>query len=713
MADPHAESLPEFEDDVAYWGRTQMEDEYYESEGDTDAPNSLSSGLSPRDLKPRLKPWDYEEGYRALAYNSAMYGKAQAMRRDGHHPHHSNMGMADDLPSRLATQQLNALAGMSQKVALAIQHSRKMLERQSLMRDRALKNKVFRGWRGVRFGSVATQNKIRKAMARIQRGTLSRAFFTWRDDFGKLDKYTKMMRKCKQVLAKGLLKRAFAEWVTLVRERWWKNQFAMRDNQIHHLETEYKRMAARPIYVMNKRRQRRVLQEWFGQSEARIAKRNKFARAGRHFQNNTLSKAWTSWLDGFVERKAKVAFLRRVVMRINNLKVSNAFGAWTLLVGAKAEKEAKVSKGLAFWRNSQMGKAFARWGQFHDTLARNKKAVHMWKAPMLTRAFGGWNEHVQFYKEIRPICVAAAARVKNRALSFAFETWCDMVDEGKHCKLVDTKEEMAIKLTELAAENERLRRDNERFVRLIDSGEWGRGRVQELAQAGEILKGERDALMKLIHGLRHEYESVQAAKANQEAELRGLKEKLVLGGAARNRMLIKGGSSFNGLMRALKQDVIESGAPVLKDRNLLYEVDKLSLERVQVFPDGELNVQAMARDEKKGPVFLRQSPQSPGPVHKIRTPTALRSSATSPNRSRPMQSPATGRPTSGHRPGSAHAGSPQHQQPPRTASPQHESVLGALQSLSPSEVDRLERALRQDQPQAAAAGTRRRSSLNI
>lgn len=38
----------------------------------------------------------------------------------------------------------------------------------------------------------------------------------------------------------------------------------------------------------------------------------------------------------------------------------------------------------------------------------------------------------------------------------------------------------------MKGENERLRRDNERFVRLIDSGEWGRGRVAELTQAGEL-----------------------------------------------------------------------------------------------------------------------------------------------------------------------------------------------------------------------------------
>ena len=84
-------------------------------------------------------------------------------------------------------------------------------------------------------------------------------------------------------------------------------------------------------------------------------------------------------------------------------------------------------------------------------------------------------------------------------------------------------------LADLQAQNERLRRDNERFVRLIDSGEWGRGRVAELVTAGEVLQGERDALLKLIQSLRREYEAVQTAKGAQEDELRSLKERMVVG----------------------------------------------------------------------------------------------------------------------------------------------------------------------------------------
>ena len=51
--------------------------------------------------------------------------------------------------------------------------------------------------------------------------------------------------------------------------------------------------------------------------------------------------------------------------------------------------------------------------------------------------------------------------------------------------LADGVEQLTQQLGSMKGENERLRRDNERFVRLIDSGEWGRGRVAELTQAGE------------------------------------------------------------------------------------------------------------------------------------------------------------------------------------------------------------------------------------
>jgi hypothetical protein len=49
-----------------------------------------------------------------LAYNAGMFSRAQAMRREGTAP--AAMGVADDLPTRMAYQQLHILAGMAGKV---------------------------------------------------------------------------------------------------------------------------------------------------------------------------------------------------------------------------------------------------------------------------------------------------------------------------------------------------------------------------------------------------------------------------------------------------------------------------------------------------------------------------------------------------------------------------------------------------------------------
>lgn len=53
--------VAEFEEDVSTWGRQVMEDQDYEDDELSHA--SLSSGLSPRESRPRTRPWDLAEGY--------------------------------------------------------------------------------------------------------------------------------------------------------------------------------------------------------------------------------------------------------------------------------------------------------------------------------------------------------------------------------------------------------------------------------------------------------------------------------------------------------------------------------------------------------------------------------------------------------------------------------------------------------------------------
>lgn len=57
-----------------------------------------------------------------LAYQSGMFSRAQALRRDGCAP--AAMGVPDDLPTRMAYQQLHVLAGMAGKVRTIRQQHR-------------------------------------------------------------------------------------------------------------------------------------------------------------------------------------------------------------------------------------------------------------------------------------------------------------------------------------------------------------------------------------------------------------------------------------------------------------------------------------------------------------------------------------------------------------------------------------------------------------
>lgn len=56
---------------------------------------------------------------------------------------------------------------------------------------------------------------------------------------------------------------------------------------------------------------------------------------------------------------------------------------------------------------------------------------------------------------------------------------------------------------------------------------------------------------------------------------------------------IQGGSSFNALVRAMKQQVVDTNTGE-RDPNLLFEINNMSMNKVQVFPDGELDIQARA-----------------------------------------------------------------------------------------------------------------------
>ncbi|GFH21531.1 uncharacterized protein HaLaN_18856 [Haematococcus lacustris] len=351
------------------------------------------------------------------------------------------------------------------------------------------------------------------------------------------------------------------------------------------------------MMVLRKRGLSKVLNAWYTLAEERRRRRLRFERAARHFLNQQHLKAWNSWCAFHEVQKRHRNLLTKAGIRIKNMKLSGAWDKWTELIQEKRAAEAKRTKCLRHWLNATLAKVWSAWMDFIDWRREKRKIMSRWMQPMMARALSGWYESAQWRKRMRLVTDRALRRLMNKTLAVAFYTWKDLVDVGKVDAQLTTKQELVLKLRDMQEENERIRRDNERFVRLIDSGEWGRGRVAELVAAGEVMKGERDALLKLIQGMRREYEAVQQAKEAQVDEFKAIKDRMLLGGAARNRMLVKGGSSFNALVRAMKQDLVEGGAgagAASRNPNALYEIDKLSLDHVTVFPDGELNVAAVA-----------------------------------------------------------------------------------------------------------------------
>ncbi|GLC35838.1 hypothetical protein PLESTB_000499600 [Pleodorina starrii] len=705
--EPSERREPRFQGDVSAWGRKRMDPPRPECCGAaaSESEYTLSSGLSPRGSEGDARAaFDPDEAKRALAYNAGLYGRANTMRREGTAP--KTMGIADDLPNRFALEHLNALAGMASKVQAAIEHNRKVFAKRVRMEDKAVMKKAFDAWRAARYGSLAKQQLLRRAIARLQRGTLSRAFQAWKDKFHLVDKFLAMRRKVTATINRGRMKRAFLEWRHLCEDRWWKNQLAARDAQIHAMERKIEGFEKRPIVVIRRRKLYALMEAWFNASIERRRKRLRRLKAVMHWRNMSYIKAWNSW-RAFVEvRVRRRNLLRKAAARMRNIGLVSAWNKWSEAVLAAREEAAKMNRALRHWTNATAARAWNQWWSWVLYRREYKIIINRWKNPMKARALRGWIAMVDWRKRMRVILQRAAIRLTKKQLVLAWEAWWRAIEERKMEETLTTKEQLIVSVKELREENERLRRDNERFVRLIDSGEWGRGRVAELVSAGEILKGERDALLKLIQSLRREYEAVQSAKSAQEEEMRALKERMLLGGAARNRMLVKGGSSFNALVRAMKQDLVEGGPggqAAARDPNLLYQVDKLSLDQVTVFPDGELNVQAVASAPGAAafarPISagrgLRHPPASPGPVQPMRVPQGFGAlgmgagagagpSGASPGRGPPLAVGATG-------PGSGRPVS-------------REEVVARLQSLSKEELDSFEAALRAQKAAAAGAG---------
>ena len=651
-----------------------------EEEGSEESQGSLSSGLSPRgEALIARKPFDFKGAKMALAEVGHTYADAKATRTQG-----GGGTYVDDLQIRLAYEQLSALGGMASKVQDAIAHNKRIFEQTVNSLNNNDKRRVFAAWRGVHFGSIEKQKKIRKVLGRMYRFRQYRIMQRWKERVGIMEPKLRMQRKAESLFKKGLAKRCLQAWAHKVEENFHKEQSRLKESETRRLQNRIRQLERRAIRIFDNRRLARIWYAWDQGALTRQKKRQKMRRAFQHMRKIAYNKGWNTWYSVCQEKRRRQNLLRRALLRIKNLKLSQSFVALQAHMEKKKAKRGKALKAVKFMQKRLVAMVWNSWTHYIARVRFIKKAVNMWKRPHLSRAFNGFTRQLQYKRRVQLIMARAVRRLTSRRMCMGFYRWTEAVEEIKLEKEGLDYDTVYSKISDMKAENEKLQRDNERFVRIIDSGDWGRSRVNELVKAGELLKTERETLSSLLNEVKREYTAVRTVKETKEEEIRGLKDRMLSGNfVQRNKMLVKGASSFNALVRALKQDIVEtrpsadSSGPQTdrssgsSDPNVLFEVDKLSMDTVTVFPDGELSVQAVK--SQREPFDPRTSAP---PLRKIRKPAAF-----SGGRSSTVRHPCG-----------------------RDPSRSGEDVVNALQSLSPTEVDKLEQWLRTTgQPSSAGA----------
>jgi hypothetical protein len=194
-----------------------------------------------------------------------------------------------------------------------------------------------------------------------------------------------------------------------------------------------------------------------------------------------------------------------------------AFRQWIEEAQWQAAMRGRLRKATGRMRNFAMTAAFIGWTKYAKKVKAQSTATHIDQLQVCSQTRMSGRDCARLVRVVTVTMFHTHRQFPEAIASMHLQADCDT----------------------LRQENDRMRRDNERFVRIIDSGEWGRGRVAELVQAGQILKQERDQLRKLMGHLRSDYEAVERAKVVQQEELMALKSRMRKKGAANNKMLVK------------------------------------------------------------------------------------------------------------------------------------------------------------------------------
>lgn len=615
--------------------------------------------------------FDGKTEFSKLSKAAISYGKETTLGADG------DQHRMEDLPIKMAFEHLSSLAGMSAKVQDAITMSKNLFQRRMDRMDRGVLHKAWRGWLMVQLGFQKKKNVLRRAVAKMRRRKMYGAFYAWWETHSRSKKVGTMGTAARTVVINGMKRRTFQAWRAKTADA--RRQTIMANHTASLREEFLERLVEVGLRQLVHKRMRKAWAGFEQFADTRRGRRNKMRQALARALRGCESRAFQRWAEQTEKAHMGRALVKRAIGRMSRGKLARCFEQWHAAERHKKRCLMKIAKGA-------QARAFAKWR--HNIALRHKvqRLVVRWAERGKVAAFAGWAAAADRKREQKAHCERILSRMMRRGLRNAWKQWCWIVEDATGCSMDHVRA--------LKDQNARLRRDNERFVRLVDSGEWGRGRVEELTEAGRVLRDERRQLEELIKNIKSEKEGFVKDAMMQAQEARGLKDRLVSGNfVQRNKMTVRGGSSFNTIQRVLKQDMLETGAAARNPQALhAYKVDRLAMNKVSVFSDGEINVQA-TRAARQEP-FDRGRAAGAAGARVAGRPTPPPIGGPPPRRGAPGTS------SRGRAGGAAGDDVPDH-----GADAGQSMLAEALSGLSPEEVDALEDILKRGRAEKENAAT--------
>eukprot|EP00249_Psilotum_nudum_P030690 c43596_g1_i1 orf=164-1183(+) len=259
-------------------------------------------------------------------------------------------------------------------------------------------------------------------------------------------------------------------------------------------------------------------------------------------------------------------YYERAVNKMKNRHLSRCFNAWRHKDFFFEYCRRRILK-------RRLAATLSAWISWWKTEQEKKSALSRMEWKRLWRYFKKFVDGCMLQKWRRSMKKKSIEKLLHCKVRRVFQMWICFVQAKAQKKMLKLQDYVAT----IEKENQRSRSECDRLARILDTGEWGKQQLSEILQARDVLSEEREALTKLIDHLQQQQSLVLEQQKKNEEGMRQLKDQ-ILG---------------NALKRGVEPD-------------FLYALDKMSMDKVSIFPDGEMRVKSLSTMEK-GKWIARQS----------------------------------------------------------------------------------------------------------